>query len=478
MVSSAERAGVVGAGLVRRGISTVGTVVVGDRVVEVDGAAGGAGPGPVVPASDEMDLVAQRFRVLIGGVAHPVGEILDRLDFDHRAPQELGEPGNGHRPESLTCARRVADAEGGLVQVDAEHDLGCERGQVEPTKGVEEVGREGERARRRRRLGLVVVESGVGRWVVVRVGVLQEQGEELGGAREPAEGQGAELVGAGPGMPRRDDLAHPVDDRVDGGSVAGLEAGDQGAQAELIGAAQADVAPAPLRLAPLLVERGVGLDDLGLRDLEDPTDRLGRDHAGDRRVDDADPVESQVAESLAMRRATHTSQSPRRVTAQVRGRRCSRSRTSASKLAVAVTPAPRAKAISPRQKSCTPGVPSPPTCLQHVADASRDVTVRRLGRVAGVQRSPGREEVQLVHLGDPRGPLRLGRGGQQAGRVEVEEVGGHGTHASHRHRHSDPAARRGSRDWTTVSDDKRRAKSTRTPTPREGTGALSLDSES
>ena len=55
----AEGAGVVGAGLVRRGISALVAVVVGDGVVEVDGAAGRGGPGPVVAAGDEVDLVAE-----------------------------------------------------------------------------------------------------------------------------------------------------------------------------------------------------------------------------------------------------------------------------------------------------------------------------------------------------------------------------------------------------------------------------------
>ncbi len=66
-------------------------------------------------------------------------------------------------------------------------------------------------------------------------------------------------------------------------------------------------------------------------------------------------------DSLAMRRATHTSHSPRRHTAQVSGSRCCKSSTSARALREPITPVPRARAISPRQKSCTRGVPSPPT---------------------------------------------------------------------------------------------------------------------
>ena len=68
-------------------------------------------------------------------------------------------------------------------------------------------------------------------------------------------------------------------------------------------------------------------------------------------------------ESFATRRAMWISASPLSHTFQVCGSRNSRSRTSATALVVAVTPVPRASAISPRQKSCTPGVPSPPSWI-------------------------------------------------------------------------------------------------------------------
>ena len=89
-------------------------------------------------------------------------------------------------------------------------------------------------------------------------------------------------------------------------------------------------------------------------------------------------------------------------------------------LLVAVTPAPRARAISPRQKSCTPGVPSPPT-WRSTLPTRRACGRRALGRVGGMDRGPGGEHLELAHLREPGGPLGLGRGGQEAGRVEVEE---------------------------------------------------------
>ena len=144
------------------------------------------------------------------------------------------------------------------------------------------------------------VRLGVGLGVGVGVGggVFEQEGEELGGAGEPAERDGAELVGAGVGVAGRDDLADAVHDGVHGGRVAGFESGDEGAQAVLIGAAEADVAAPAFGFAPLVVQLGVGLDDLGLGDREDPAGGLGGDHPGDRGVDDVDLVERQVAGEL------------------------------------------------------------------------------------------------------------------------------------------------------------------------------------
>ena len=125
--------------------------------------------------------------------------------------------------------------------------------------------------------------------------MLEQEREQLSGPREPAEREGAELVGAGVGVEGFDDLRDAVDGGVDGDGVAGLELGDEGAQAVLVGAAEAEVAASALGLAPLLMEVGVGLDDLGLGDLEHPSGRLAGDHPGHSGVDDVDSVGRQVA---------------------------------------------------------------------------------------------------------------------------------------------------------------------------------------
>ena len=177
--------------------------------------------------------------------------------------------------------------------------------EVDVAQRVEEVGGEREGTRQRGRLRLAApgsgleVEVGSGSASArVGIGVLEEQGEELGGAGEPAEGEGAELLGERFGVTRGDDLGDAVDDRVDRDGVAGLEAGDEGAQAELVGAAEADVAAAALGIAALLVQLGVGLDDLGLGDLEHAARRLGGDHPRHRAVDQPDLVAGEVARQL------------------------------------------------------------------------------------------------------------------------------------------------------------------------------------
>ena len=190
------------------------------------------------------------------------------------------------------------------MEVDVEHDLRCEWGEVDVAECVEEVGGEGEATRRSLRLVGVEVEVGsrsrsrLGVGVGLGSGVLQQQGEELGGAGEPSEGEGAELVGAGVGVAGREDLADPVHDGVHGDRVAGFESGDEGAQSVLVRAAEADVAAPALRFAPFVVQLGVGLDDLGLGDCEDAPGRLGGDHPGDGGVDDGDLVDFQVTGQL------------------------------------------------------------------------------------------------------------------------------------------------------------------------------------
>ena len=256
--------------------------------------------------------------------------------------------------------------------------------------------------------------------------MLEQQGEELGGAGEPPEGEGTELVGAGVRVEGLDDLPDAVDDGVDGDRVAGLEARDEDAQAVLVGAAETDVAPAPLGLAPLLVQFGVGLDDLRLGDLEDPTDGFGGDESGDCAVDDVDPVGGQVAREL--RHPTRDPDLAFATTADRPGERepvlevedvgehvAGRGHTGTAgerDLAEAeVLDAGRALAAH---------------LPQHVADAASDVAVGSISGVGRMHRGPGGEQLELGHLREPRSPLGLGRGGQQAGRVEVEKGAGHG----------------------------------------------------
>jgi hypothetical protein len=129
--------------------------------------------------------------------------------------------------------------------------------------------------------------------------MLEEQGEQLGGTGQPAEGDRAHLVGSGVGVARSQDLGDPSDSGLHPHRVAGLDAGDHRAEAVLVGPARGDVAAAELGLDLLLVPRGVGLDDLGLGDGEHPSTRLTRDDPRDRPVDHA----GRPRESLATRRA-------------------------------------------------------------------------------------------------------------------------------------------------------------------------------
>ena len=115
--------------------------------------------------------------------------------------------------------------------------------------------------------------------------MVEEQREQLGGSRQPPERDRAELIGAGLRMPWGDDLDDPRQGRLDPHDVAGLAAGDHGAQAELVGARGGHVAPAAFGLDPGLVQLRVGLDDLGLGDLQHPAPGLVGDHPRDCLVD-------------------------------------------------------------------------------------------------------------------------------------------------------------------------------------------------
>src|SRR5262249_46581696 len=80
VVSPAEGAGVVGAGVARWA-----GVIEGDRVVVVDSAGGGGGVGPVVAAGGQVDAFFEGLGVFVGGGADPVGEVEHRLHGHLRA---------------------------------------------------------------------------------------------------------------------------------------------------------------------------------------------------------------------------------------------------------------------------------------------------------------------------------------------------------------------------------------------------------
>ena len=263
--------------------------------------------------------------------------------------------------------------------------------------------------------------------------MLEQQGEELGGAGEPPERECAELVGAGVGVTGRDDLADAVHDRVDGDRVAGFESGDEGAQSVLIGPAEPEVAPSALCLAPLVVQLGVGLDDLRFGDGEDASGCFGRDHPGDRGVHDVDRVGVQVAGEpgdapshphLALTAAGH-GPGQREPVLEVED------------VGEHVAGGGDAGTAGQRDLAETevlhPWRALPTHLPQHVADTSRDMAVGALGRVGGVDRRPCREQLEPMHLGEPGRSLGLGRGGQEAFRVEVDEVGVHASNASRDH---------------------------------------------
>ena len=244
--------------------------------------------------------------------------------------------------------------------------------------------------------------------------MLQQQGEELGGAGEPSEGEGAELVGAGVGVAGREDLADPVHDGVHGDRVAGFEAGDEGAQSVLVRAAEADVAAPALRFAPFVVQLGVGLDDLGLGDCEDAPGRLGGDHPGHRGVDDADLVDWQVAgklrdaasdPDLALAASGH-GPGQRQPVLQVEdvGERVAGGHHSG---AAGQRDLAQAEVLHARRAVAA-------DLDQHVADAAGDVAVGALGRVARVDAPPTGQHLEVVDLGVPAGPHGLGRPGQEA----------------------------------------------------------------
>ena len=116
-----------------------------------------------------------------------------------------------------------------------------------------------------------------------------------------------------------EDVGDPVEQRVEPGGVAGGDAGDDPAVAVLVAAGQGGVAAVPLDLAAHRVGLGVGLDDLGLGDLQD----RGGGVAGDARATarSTSPTRSagRARDSEATLRATQGSHARSATRAQVRG---------------------------------------------------------------------------------------------------------------------------------------------------------------
>ena len=89
--------------------------------------------------------------------------------------------------------------------------------------------------------------------------MLEEQLQQLGRPGEVAEGDGADLVGRGVRVEGSDDLGNPDDRCLHPDGITRLDAGDHGAEPELVGATHADVAPCALGLDALVgLVPGVG----------------------------------------------------------------------------------------------------------------------------------------------------------------------------------------------------------------------------
>ena len=259
------------------------------------------------------------------------------------------------------------------------------------------------------------------------------------GRASQANARARSTSGVASGCRGRDDLRDPGHGRVHGDRVAGVEAGEEHPQAVLVGAPQPGEPGAALGLAPA-PRAGPGSASMTLASATSstrpaPSLAIIRDIA-----ESTSPTLSapRWRESLAIRRASQTSHSPRRHTAQVSGSRCCRSSTSASALRDAIAPVPRASAISPRQKSCTPGVPSPPTWTSTLPDPTRHGPVGALGRVGGVHRRPLREHLEVVDLRQPAGPHDLARSGEEPAGIEVGQVVEHVFDPTGTHRHPEP----------------------------------------
>jgi hypothetical protein len=174
--------------------------------------------------------------------------------------------------------------------------------------------------------GLASTSLGGGRLVATS----GEQLEQLGGAGQPAEGDRPQLVAAGVlRMAGRDEVGDPLQHRVDPDGVTRSHAGDDVAEAVLVGLGQCDVAPAALSVCPGCMGDGVCLDDLAWASVRT---RLGASVAMIAAT--ARSTMSIVASGtdrlmLATLRATQTSASRAMTHSQVSGNRCWRSSASA-----------------------------------------------------------------------------------------------------------------------------------------------------
>ncbi|GAA1477328.1 hypothetical protein GCM10009623_17740 [Nocardioides aestuarii] len=213
-------------------------------------------------------------------------QVDDGRDPDVGVPEEVGEAGHQHRADALDAGDARLAGEGVLAQVDEDLRLDPHRGELprgQPAEALRGVGQVVGRPCWLLRL------PGVGVGVVVVLVVVDEELDQLGGAGEPAEGAGAELVAVVVvTVLDGQDVGDPVDHRVDPDRVAGVDAGDDGPQPELISAGQRDVAAVLLGLAAHGVGLGVGLDDLGGRDLQHRGGGVAGDRCRHGPVDDPD----------------------------------------------------------------------------------------------------------------------------------------------------------------------------------------------
>jgi hypothetical protein len=233
------------------------------------------------------------------------------------------------------------------------------------------------------------------------------------------------FVGAGVEVAGGDDLGDAVHGGVDCGGVAGFEAGDEGAQAVLVGAAQAEVAAAAFGLAAFVVQGGVGFDDLGLGDGQDPAGGFGGDQPGDRGVHHADLVAGQVARQLR-----DTAGEPGLALAAAadrpgQGQTVLEVQDVGDRVRRRGDPGGAGQGDLAEAEVRDAGGAITAELPEHVADPAGDVAVGTFGGVGGVHGRPGGKDLEGVDLREPGGALGLGRGGEEAGRVEVVEVDGH-----------------------------------------------------